>query len=270
MNGRIWVDSTPGMGSTFHFTARFGPAPAEAKPAAREGSTETIRSGVARALRVLVVEDSPENRFLVSEYLKELGHRLDFAEDGQIGVEKFRAGAYDLVLMDPQMPVLDGYEATRRIRAWEREQRRAPTPIVALTASALEAEVKEALNAGCNSCIRKPVRLTTLLEIVGSYAAPAERIQVRTDARLRAVIPGYLDNRRADVRAIAAALERSEFESIRDAGHKMSGTGLGYGFARISEIGSAIEKAAEERNATGIRTLVAELATYVEQVEVVS
>ena len=106
------------------------------------------------------------------------------------------------------------------------------------------------------NCLRKPVRLHTLVEAVGKYAAkpglgePAalERILVRVDARLRAVIPGYLDTRREDVRTLLEAVERSDYETIHALGHKMSGTGGSYGFPRITEIGAAIERAAKERD----------------------
>src|SRR5437879_2725187 len=119
--------------------------------------------------------------------------------------------------MDLQMPVMDGYEATRRIRDWEEEQKRSVTPIVALTASALETELQKALDSGCTACLRKPVRLPTLLEAVKKYgarprpdAAPKlEKILLRADPRLRAAIPEYLNKRRKDVHRIHAALERS-------------------------------------------------------------
>jgi len=83
------------------------------------------------------------------------------------------------------------------------------------------------------------------------------------------VIPGYLDSRRGDVRTILAALDRSDYESIRELGHKMSGTGAGYGFARITAIGEAIETAAKQEDAAGIRSRTAELSSYIAQVEVV-
>ena len=96
-----------------------------------------------------------------------------------------------------------------------------------------------------------------------------DKILVRVDERLRALAPDYLERRRENVRAIGTALERSDFEAIRDLGHKMTGTGAGYGFPRISEIGAAIEAGARARDAAGIRSSVAELARYLDQVELV-
>jgi CheY-like chemotaxis protein len=193
---------------------------------------------------------------------------VDFAENGQTAVEKFSSGVYDLVLMDLQMPVMDGYAATRRMRGWEKEQKREPVPIIALTASALDAELQKAVHAGCTACLRKPVRLHTLLEAVQKYGgAPLEKTVVRVDARLRAAVPGYLESRRRDVRTLLEAVERSDYETARSLGHKMSGTGGAYGFPRITEIGATIERAAKAGDSAAIRSGAAELSRYLEQIE---
>jgi len=182
-----------------------------------------------------------------------------------------------LVLMDLRMPVMDGYEATRRIRGWEEEQGRTITPIIALTASVLETELQMAIDAGCTAALRKPIRLLTLLEAVRKHTVRAgpgaashpEKIVVHADPSLRAVIPAYLDKRRGDVRTILAALEKSDYEMIGELGHKICGTGGGYGFPRITEIGASIQQAAKERNSAAIRSQVAELSRFLYQVDVI-
>ena len=88
-----------------------------------------------------MADDSPDNRALIRAYLKKTPYRLEEAEDGQQAIDKFTAGNFDLVLMDIQMPIVDGYEATSTIRVWELANGRRRTPIVALTASALEEAV---------------------------------------------------------------------------------------------------------------------------------
>jgi len=279
MNGRIWAESPPGGGAIFYFTAEFGLA-GPAIPTPVEGPEETELpqpAGSIRGLRILLADDSEENRFLVLEYLKDLGCEIDSAENGQVAVEKFCSGAYGLVLMDLQMPVMDGFTATRHMRAWEEEQLRQPTPILALTASALSGELQHALDAGCTAYLRKPVRLLALVEAISRYAAKTttcetvspNRIQVHADQRLRTVIPGYLQNRRDDVRSILEALERIDYEQIRRLGHKMHGSGSGYGFPQITEIGEELEHAGQERNADAIRSGVAKLSAFLDQIEVV-
>jgi PAS domain S-box-containing protein len=277
MNGRIWAESPSGGGATVYFTAQFGLAgPALPTFIERPEESELVPpEGSFRGLNILLADDSEENRFLVVEYLRDLGCEIDSAEDGQIAVEKFCSGDYGLVLMDLQMPVMDGFTATRCIRGWEGEQGRRPTPILALTASALSGELKDALNAGCTAYLRKPVRRVTLIDAIGKYAAKigaceatSNKVQVRADNRLRAVIPGYLQHRRDDVRAILEALERVDYETIRELGHKMHGSGSGYGFPRITQIGQALEEAARERKADSVQSGITELSTYLDRIEV--
>ncbi|RMG01224.1 MAG: response regulator [Nitrospirae bacterium] len=123
-----------------------------------------------RPLRILLVEDSPDNRLLIQSYLKKTPHTVDIAENGKEAVEKFKAGRYDLVFMDVQMPVMDGYTATREIRKWEKENNLEPTPIVALTAHALKEEEEKSIQAGCDAHLTKPIKKARLLEAIGEYA----------------------------------------------------------------------------------------------------
>jgi CheY-like chemotaxis protein/HPt (histidine-containing phosphotransfer) domain-containing protein len=255
-----------GAGSTFHFTARFGrsvPARGKERVAASAARVQEAASDSHRPLRILVAEDSEDSRFLLETYLKESGHLADFAGNGDIAVEKFRAGAYDLVLMDVQMPVLDGYAATRQIRAWEREHARNPTPVVALTAYALETETAKAAEAGCTSLVTKPIKFAELIETIEKYAGGCCLVvDSYIEPKLRVLIPGYIESRLRDLERLRAALEASDYETICDLGHKMSGTGGAYGLPRITEIGLLLEKAAREQNPEGIRAQTDELARF--------
>jgi len=266
MNGRIWASNNSGPGATFYFTARFGVCAAEPVAEKIAASAEPPPVSPIGSLRILVVDDSEDNRYLVAEYLRSSGCRLDFAENGQVALEKFcsgskDAGSYDLVFMDLQMPVLDGYEATRRIRAWEREHGRPSVPVVALTASALESEGNRAIEAGCTEWIRKPVRLAAFRALVQKYANYTDGNQ-KAESRIRALAPEFLSHRRQDVAAIRTALDHSDFAAIRSLGHKMSGTGAGYGFPRISEIGEALESAAGTKDAAAVRAQADALSAY--------
>ena len=119
-----------------------------------------------RALRILLVEDSPDNQVLIRSYLKQTPYRLDIADHGGIGLELFKKGYYDLILMDMQMPVMDGYEATQAIRAWEREHDLPSTQVIALTALALKEDGVKILEAGCNAHMTKPIKKHTLLGVL--------------------------------------------------------------------------------------------------------
>ena len=123
-----------------------------------------------RPLSILLVEDSRDNRLLIEAYLSKTPHRIDVAENGEVAVGKFTSGNYDLVLMDVQMPVIDGYAATRFIRRWESVHRKdPPTPIIALTAHALKEDVQKSLEAGCTTHITKPVKKGPLLETIHEH-----------------------------------------------------------------------------------------------------
>jgi signal transduction histidine kinase/CheY-like chemotaxis protein len=124
-----------------------------------------------RPLRILLVEDNPDNRLLIKAYLKKLPYQLDEAENGQLAVDKFKQSDYDIVLMDVQMPVMDGHQATRLIRAWEAQTARAATPIISLTAHAIKEEIDKCLAAGCDTHLSKPVKKATLVETIQTYTS---------------------------------------------------------------------------------------------------
>jgi PAS domain S-box-containing protein len=125
----------------------------------------------ADPLRILVAEDSSDNRLVIETFLKDLPHQVDVAEDGDAALKRFMAADYDLVLMDMQMPVMDGYTATRMIRKWERDHNRRPCRILALTAYALRNEMEKSLAAGCDGHLTKPISKATLREAVNESAA---------------------------------------------------------------------------------------------------
>ncbi|HJU11373.1 MAG TPA: response regulator, partial [Candidatus Binataceae bacterium] len=117
-------------------------------------------------LRVLVADDSADNRILMEAFLKKAGWQMDQAENGQEAVRKFMEGKYDIVLMDIQMPVLNGYDAVRQIREWERATGLPRTPVIALTASVLNEAINKSIEAGCDTHVSKPVRRPALLATI--------------------------------------------------------------------------------------------------------
>ena len=133
---------------------------------------------VSRPLHVLLADDSPDNRMLIRAYLKKTPYLLDEAENGQVALDRFIEGKYDVVLMDIQMPVLDGYTAVRMIRDWEKDHHHKRTPIIALTASALDDAVRRAKDAGCDMHVSKPVKKATLLDAIANSIESGEAVVI--------------------------------------------------------------------------------------------
>jgi two-component system sensor histidine kinase/response regulator len=142
-----------------------------ADPAETPAEENSATNGAA--LRILVTDDSRDNRLLMQAYLKNTSAIVEEAENGAIAVDMVKAGQYDLVLMDIQMPVMDGLEAMQCIRQWEKETGRARTRIVALTASALESDVRKCLQAGADLHLSKPIKKRVLLATVNAPNAEA-------------------------------------------------------------------------------------------------
>lgn len=118
---------------------------------------------------ILLVEDSEDNRMVIDMYLKESPYLITMAENGKEGLEKFIKGNYDLVIMDIQMPVMDGYEATKAIRQFELENETEKTPILALTANAFKEDAQKCMNSGCTDHMAKPIKKKTLIATLEKY-----------------------------------------------------------------------------------------------------
>ena len=272
MGGRISVTSQEGKGSTFAFSApfevwsaidRLEAAPIGVHPAAP-----------LPPLRILMAEDSPDNCAIAMAYLQDTPYRIDVAVNGAIACQMFIVGDYDLVLMDRQMPVMDGLTATRTIRAWEASCGRTPTPIIALTASALKGDRETCLAAGCTAYLSKPIKQDVLLQAIRDHAvarppappilpAPKDRA-ARAAKRLAEQTPAYLENCRRDVIVMLAALDRADFDAVIILGHNLRGSGGGFGLPAITDIGSAIEQSAAEADDGATRRWLDELSNYLD------
>ncbi len=169
MNGKIRLRSTPGKGTTFEFTLPF------VKGAKLSGIAETKRKINTNAKmfsgRVLVVEDNQINQMVVQKLLEKLGCKSLVASNGIEAIESFKSVDFDLILMDCQMPEMDGYDATRHIRAIEKSHSDGenPIPIVALTANALKGDREKCLACGMNDYLSKPIGKQHLIDILLKY-----------------------------------------------------------------------------------------------------
>jgi CheY-like chemotaxis protein len=175
MGGQVSVASTPGQGSTFAFElpmSWIGPS-APVAPAVVDPTSGPL------PLTVLAAEDNEVNRMILGALLEPLGVRLRLAVDGADAVQAFAEEAFDLVLMDVQMPVMNGVEAARAIRRREAETGRRPTPILALSANVMSHQVAEYLTAGMDGLIAKPIEVRAMLDAMRKAMAERPPVEER-------------------------------------------------------------------------------------------
>ncbi|MEW5726167.1 MAG: response regulator, partial [Thermodesulfobacteriota bacterium] len=237
------------------------------------------------------------NRKTIEMFLKKTPVILETAENGRTAVEKVQADDYDLVLMDLEMPVMDGLAATRNIRKWEQENDRPPIPIIALTAHAFSEHRAQCLEAGCSDFMPKPVKKKHLLETIWKYSAafpPASReaeapvkepapaagtppppelekthtVVVHDD--LAGIIGDYLRSLKDDLRTMAKAYKDKDFDTLFSLAHDLKGSGGSYGLDRVTEIGAAICRLAQAKDLPAIARQVKDLADYLKKIKVFS
>ncbi|MER3414743.1 MAG: hypothetical protein C4297_00820 [Gemmataceae bacterium] len=240
MGGRIWVESEPGQGSVFHFTAQLRPSEAPADDAGILQELPPPR----RTLRILLAEDSPTNQKLVVSLLHKRGHVVVVAGTGAEAVAAVSRQPFDVILMDLQMPDMDGLDATRAIRKLEEGSGR-HTPIIALTAHALKGDKERCLQAGMDGYLAKPLRAVELYRAVESSAIPPSQEtqilhlpawqqdfmlpvaleRVGGDLQLlREVVQAFLEELPEVLSQVHQALARRDLTSLAGAAHRLKGS----------------------------------------------
>ena len=260
MGGDIGVQSAPGEGSTFWFTVPL-------VPAAGVVTRRTEDEAEVRPLRILVAEDHPVNQQVAAGLLRRRGHEVDVVGDGRAAVDALASRAYDVVLMDVHMPVLDGIDAARAIRRLPGDRGR--VPIVALSASAMADEVASCVAAGMNDHLPKPldpVRLAAVLArlsgsgVTGTVAADAPRA---ADEKTGAIDRAYLDllveslgaakvrqfilelpaHARPRQEELARARAAHDLAALRAAAHAIHGLAVNLGLAQLADVTGRLEEA---------------------------
>jgi len=297
LGGDISVESEPGQGSTFRITLETGPLdgtslldepPSEAF--APQHSADAQAEIDLSSSRILLVEDGESNRDLIRIVLENAGTHLICAENGKEGLEAFERETFDLILMDIQMPVMDGFTATRRLR-----EQGCTIPIVALTAHAMRGDREKCLAAGCTDYLAKPIEINQLLHKVSESldgapeasrdgipetslnqaqrAAPPEMRQADSPAKppplvsslatdrpeVRRIVERFVETLCEKLEAMEAACETADWDQLAKLAHWLKGTGGTIGFACFTEAAQRLEVSAkagaQDAAADGIQEL---------------
>jgi signal transduction histidine kinase/DNA-binding response OmpR family regulator len=296
LGGDIEVETQEGVGSTFRFWINGGP---------REG-VELVRNLMQAQLdlpdltatfegqdirlqgRVLLAEDGEDNQHLLTTFLRQAGVQVALANNGELAVRLALANDFDLILMDMQMPVMDGYRATAKLR--DAGYRR---PIVALTAHAMAEDRLKCMAAGCSEYLSKPIDRQKLLMMCASYLSAAIvpvndsptpvaeptvtdespntagllTSTLAGDPRVGRVLEKFIARLPERVVQLRGALEEGNLELLRQSVHNLKGAGSGYGFKPLSEQSAKAEDALKsERPLDEIRGQVEELIGLIERV----
>ena len=287
MHGRIEVESRPGEGSCFRFSIPLHPGVArEIEPAADDRARADVVA--LPAMHVLVVDDVPVNQQVLRAQLAALGIHADVASDGAEALDAAARVPYDVILMDCRMPVMDGYEATRRLRALS--DTRAAIPVVAMTAGAMPEDRENCRRAGMNAYLAKPVRSEALREMLldivvrrrtdpgpePDRVAPEatvfdleiwESLRSEIGAEFDELLPAFLDGMRQRTRAIHAAFGADDRAELELAAHSLKGSAASFGATRLAELSREIEELASDGLLSEVGGLLSRLDREVAQVE---
>ncbi|MBF0445598.1 MAG: response regulator [Magnetococcales bacterium] len=288
MGGKIQVQSQENKGSIFDFTIQL-PKSDTAVSNARlvevvrksKRRDEAYQYNLGNNIKILLVDDDEANRMVIALFLKKTAHKITEAVNGEEAVKLFKSDTYDLVLMDMQMPVLDGLLATKQIRLWEKKKKCQPAKIIALTANAMREDIEKALGAGCDMHISKPIRKAHLFETISQiktkydYQQPlmaaqdtinsaystnksnsniiknSENLSINmvTLDKLKEEFGGKLDYSLKlflkklpdNMKAVSDALEMEDSKELSRAAHKIKGTSLIFGAEKLADMAYQLE-----------------------------
>jgi len=271
MQGSIYVESQQGSGSTFFIKVpleviSYAELNENINPGYNDNYEDKLLTDFA-PIRVLLVEDNDLNQKIVSQMLVNYGFEITVANDGLECLRLLQENHFDVILMDMQMPVMDGYETTRMIRQYEELQH---IPVIAMTAHAMAGDREKCLASGCTSYIAKPFKAEELAREIRKHFQGVSTNNPDPDLKsfINELLPEFMAQLEEMVDNLGLAFAQRDIEAIKSISHDIKGTAGMYGFRQISDGAAAIEAAAREGSFSRIKTCLDQLNHYYKQASV--
>jgi CheY-like chemotaxis protein len=284
LGGDIGLTSDPGQGATFFFTSKLQAAKTDVTPSAVQ-SVPSSSCEILKTARILLVDDNEDNRNLIHLYLRNTPFVLETAKNGLDAFELYQNGSFDIVFMDLEMPIMDGYDATRRFREWEEEQQLWKTPIIALTAHAFVRFKEKCMAAGCSDYLTKPVRRNTLIQCIVKHLSnntydtnsteestpllKNSSSQVTIDQKIKKLIPSFLKHKKEDARQLLQTLDDNNFTILKQKAHTIKGTSWMYGFQFLGDLCLELEQAALDEDKEKAQSIAEQIQQHLDEVEII-
>lgn len=277
LGGRISLKSEPGIGTTFRFTLPHAGAKGSALLEEIQSAvpeTESTEYSLPKFRgKVLLVEDTEDIQIYLMRLLRKLGLEVRLAQNGKRAISITDSESFDLVLMDMQMPVMDGYTAASKLR-----ERGFQTPIVALTASATAAEQNKCYDAGCTDYLAKPFKREAFYNLLAKYLSPVEKSTEteaaplfdqdaeELDAEERELLNNYLSKLNERVHELKEAFDGAKWEELNSLAHKISGSAGFHQMSSLSNLAKSLELAAAKENKEVASSELSKIEALVEQI----
>jgi CheY-like chemotaxis protein len=261
----------------------------ETMPACEQSTHLSPSKNASFDARILVVEDNLVNQMVAEEMLKNMGCQVGIAANGREGADRVLSDSYDLIFMDVQMPEMDGYEATAVIRVWEKTHHRAPIPIIALTANALEGYRETCLEAGMNDYLSKPFEQEQLLQILTRWLPKQtqrstdsasldhgqsqtqialnpdslDKIRAlqrpRTPSLLKKVVDLYLEKAPGQIHMLHDAFDKNDSHCLCHAAHSLKSSSANLGAHGLAALCQDLEECGYQQQLDGVHELLSQV-----------